>query len=216
MSVTTDNPQMFTSDSVEYCTPREVWERVCRLGPIDLDPCGHVGSTVPARTVFIHDKAQWVVAGLRGYHKISWRNEFLREPVPGFTRTLPGFSGAQKLLFLDGLAQPYWHGLTYMNPPYGDVIEDWVKHASQQSLVVGLLPARVDTGWFHEYVYARAAAICFWKGRVWFQGMESGAPFPSAVVLWLNGEQALLGSPLEARKKFRSAFADAGHIEMIR
>ena len=52
----------------------------------------------------------------------------------------------------DGLAQE-WTGNVWCNPPYGRQIGKWVKKAyeSKAHIVVMLLPARTDTGWFHDY-----------------------------------------------------------------
>lgn len=45
----------------------------------------------------------------------------------------------------DGLSQD-WHGVCYMNPPYGKKIGAWMKKASETNgLVVCLVPARTDT-----------------------------------------------------------------------
>jgi site-specific DNA-methyltransferase (adenine-specific) len=52
----------------------------------------------------------------------------------------------------DGLSQP-WTGKVFVNPPYGREIGKWVRKAYEESqngaLVVCLLPARVDTRWWH-------------------------------------------------------------------
>ena len=86
----------------------------------------------------------------------------------------------------DGLKQE-WEGRCYMNPPYGRRIGDWIKKAYEESqngkLIVGLLPARTDTKWFHEYIYKKAE-IRFIKGRLKFNDAESNAPFPSMIVIW--------------------------------
>ncbi len=85
----------------------------------------------------------------------------------------------------DGLAQQ-WHGVCWMNPPYGDVIRDWMRKAYESAkdgaTVVCLVPARVDTGWWWEY--ARFGEVRFLRGRLKFGGGETGAPFPSAVVVF--------------------------------
>ena len=86
----------------------------------------------------------------------------------------------------DGLMQK-WEGVCYMNPPYGRSIGKWIQKAYNSSkegaVVVGLLPARTDTKWFHEYIYNKAE-IRFIKGRLKFGGCKNSAPFPSMIVIW--------------------------------
>lgn len=65
-------------------------------------------------------------------------------------------------------------------------------------MVVCLLPSRTDTRWWHNYVM-RAAEIRFVEGRLKFGGASSGAPFPSAVVVFRPGEQQLRVSSMHAR-----------------
>lgn len=87
----------------------------------------------------------------------------------------------------DGLSLPWKFGSVFMNPPYGREIKHWVKKAYDEAgggtVVVGLLPARTDTKWFHEYIYGKAE-IRFVKGRLKFGGHTNAAPFPSMVVVW--------------------------------
>lgn len=91
------------------------------------------------------------------------------------------FSAAQ-----DGLAQD-WSGETvWCNPPYGRVIAEWMKKAyesaQQGATVVLLVPARTDTGWYHDY--AMQGEVRFLRGRVKFGGSPNAAPFPSIVVVF--------------------------------
>lgn len=85
----------------------------------------------------------------------------------------------------DGLAQD-WTGVCWMNPPYGDVIPDWIGKARASALagatVVCLVPARVDTGWWWEN--CRHGEVRFLRGRLKFGGSPNSAPFPSAVVVF--------------------------------
>ena len=87
---------------------------------------------------------------------------------------------------VNGLAQR-WTGTCWMNPPYGRQIGMWVKKAREESrrraIVVGLLPARTDTAWWHAHVM-RAHEIRLLEGRLTFVGAPSPAPFPSAVVIF--------------------------------
>jgi len=71
----------------------------------------------------------------------------------------------------DGLKQDWSYDNVFMNPPYGREIAKWVKkardEAKQGALVVCLLPANVDTAWFHDYIYDQAE-IRFPRGRINF------------------------------------------------
>lgn len=86
----------------------------------------------------------------------------------------------------DGLSQE-WRGSCWMNPPYGKTIGAWVEKAYKSAkengaTVVCLLPARVDTRWWHDH--CAKAEVFFVKGRIKFGDAKSGAPFPSAVVVF--------------------------------
>lgn len=91
----------------------------------------------------------------------------------------------------DGLAQE-WNGVCWMNPPYGSEIGSWVRKAwesaQQGATVVCLVPARVDTGWWWDY--CRFGEVRFLRGRLRFGGGDTGAPFPSAVVIFERGQPA--------------------------
>ena len=87
----------------------------------------------------------------------------------------------------DGLAQE-WHGMTYMNPPYGREIGAWVDKlvksycAGTVYEAIALVPARVDTQWWKTLTQA-CTFFCFVEGRLSFEGNDgNNAPFPSAVV----------------------------------
>jgi phage N-6-adenine-methyltransferase len=85
----------------------------------------------------------------------------------------------------DGLSQS-WHGVCWMNPPYGRDIGKWIKKAYESSLqgatVVCLVPSRTDTKWWHDY--AMQGQIEFIKGRLKFGDAKNSAPFPSAIVVF--------------------------------
>lgn len=86
----------------------------------------------------------------------------------------------------DGLAQE-WRGVCWMNPPYGREIGAWIEKAYRSAkhhgaTVVCLLPARVDTRWWHEY--CARGEVHFVKGRLRFGAAGANAPFPSAVVVF--------------------------------
>lgn len=88
----------------------------------------------------------------------------------------------------NGLLQR-WHGLCWMNPPYGREIGRWIAkavgeiHQGHAARVVCLLPARTDTAWWHELVMPYGD-IHFLRGRVRFEGAKHAAPFPSTIVIF--------------------------------
>ena len=91
----------------------------------------------------------------------------------------------------DGLTQSWKGERVFMNPPYGRKITDWVKKAYLESLggalVVGLLPARTDTTWWHGFVQNKGQ-VYFLKGRLKFGNSQNAAPFPSVIVVWWGQE----------------------------
>ena len=96
----------------------------------------------------------------------------------------------------DGLAQSWQtDGAVWCNPPYGKDIVKWVRKAYYESrggqTIVMLIPARVDTRWFHEYVYHRAELV-FLRGRLRYgtngTPAKNSAAFPSMVVIY-NGKE---------------------------
>lgn len=77
-----------------------------------------------------------------------------------------------------------WHREAYL-PGVGDWVEKCYNTAQAGRTVVMLLPARVDTKWFHKFIYNRESVeIRFIEGRLKFGDAENTAPFPSMVVVF--------------------------------
>lgn len=95
-------------------------------------------------------------------------------------------------------------GNAYVNPPFGRELPKWMKKCYEESIkgitVVMLIPARVDTRYWHDYAFKYARCICFVKGRITFERFGSKtpkeewvpAPFPNAIVVFgeCNSNQA--------------------------
>lgn len=86
---------------------------------------------------------------------------------------------------VDGLTQPWYPLRSFVNPPYGRDVGQWVakgyNEALKGTLVVLLLPAYTDTQWFHDYCLPYGQ-IEFLRGRLKFIGAASSAPFRSMLV----------------------------------
>lgn len=103
----------------------------------------------------------------------------------------------------DGLCRA-WQGAVYMNPPYGEVIGQWIAKlvaahgAENVTEAIALVPARTDTRWFQ---LLRDFPLCFIRGRLRFSDADNSATFPSVVVY--------MGPNLS---RFANAFMDLGDI----
>lgn len=91
----------------------------------------------------------------------------------------------------DGLAHSWAGHVAYVNPPYGREISAWVRKCADEAdagaTCVMLIPARVDTAYWHDVIFPRAAEIYFVRGRVRFElngAPGAPAPFPCAVVVF--------------------------------
>lgn len=88
-----------------------------------------------------------------------------------------------------------WPGAVWLNPPYGRGLNRWVAKAAATAkagtTVVMLIPARPDTRYWAEHIWDHkhhrphpGVEVRFLRGRLCFGGAKSGAPFPSAVVIF--------------------------------
>jgi site-specific DNA-methyltransferase (adenine-specific) len=93
----------------------------------------------------------------------------------------------------DGLRQR-WTGRVWMNPPFGPDLVRWVRKAWESArdgdaeIVVCLLPARVETGYWHD-VCSRGE-VRYVRGRLRFGGVNGTAPFASAIVVFRCANRA--------------------------
>jgi len=99
------------------------------------------------------------------------------------------YDAATDALRQDWVADAGPDGVVWLNPPYSKVALFFEKAAStarQGTTVVCLVPARVDTAWWHDHALS-ASEVWFVRGRVTFtrpDGTGAPAPFPSAVIVF--------------------------------
>lgn len=94
----------------------------------------------------------------------------------------------------DGLKQSWFaEGNTYVNPPFGKKLYDWVAKSYYESIkgiiVADLIPSRTDTRAWHDFCFK--GNILFIKGRIRFEDQRdvsvkdnNPAFFPSALVVF--------------------------------
>lgn len=74
----------------------------------------------------------------------------------------------------DGLSLP-WGGRVWLNPPYGKETGIWLEKMAAHNNGTALIFARTDTDMFFKYVWSKATALLFIKGRITFLDV-SGVP----------------------------------------
>ncbi len=108
----------------------------------------------------------------------------------------------------NALAVSWGTNTCFMNPPYGREIGKWMEKAHQESqlgaMVVCLVPARTDTGWWHRH--SMCGEIRFLKGRIKFVGAKHCAPFPSAIIIFRPAGGQM--QPRACSKKTRRGWRD--------
>lgn len=67
----------------------------------------------------------------------------------------------------NGLTLP-WSGRVWCNPPYGRKLGPFLERLAEHGNGIALVFARTETAAFHEFVWSRADAIAFPKGRIRF------------------------------------------------
>ena len=90
----------------------------------------------------------------------------------------------------DNALERVWHGVCWLNPPYGgngnNKLEKWVRKAHGEGKrpdcsIVMLVPARTNTNWWHDCCMDSAEIILI-RGRPKFGDAKHGLPQPLALV----------------------------------
>ena len=83
----------------------------------------------------------------------------------------------------------------FCNPPYS-TIKLWVKKCYEESkkgsIVVMLIPARVDTTYWHDFIFPFAREIIFIRGRLKFNDHKNPSTFPSAIIIFKKRKRKYL------------------------
>jgi hypothetical protein len=93
----------------------------------------------------------------------------------------------------DGLAQP-WHGLVFMNPPFGGRRGHvpWLRKFLAHGNGVAIVRAYTSSDWFHDYVVPHAETLLFPRGKTKFHRPDGsiGTAPGHGIVLVGMGEAA--------------------------
>lgn len=98
----------------------------------------------------------------------------------------------------DGLSAR-WEGRVWLNPPYGDVTEHWLRRIADHGNGTALVFARTETAAWHRFIWPRAHAVLFFAGRLHFHypdgtRAKANAGGPSALIAYSEADAAVLAS----------------------
>lgn len=110
-----------------------------------------------------------------------------------------------------GLSEP-WKGRVWLNPPYGrpSIIVPWVRKMAEHNHGTMIIFARTETDMFFEYVWNKASALLFLRGRLHFHRADgtrakANAGAPSVLVAYGDADAERLiyatekGAPLNGQ-----------------
>lgn len=88
----------------------------------------------------------------------------------------------------DGLSLP-WSGRVWCNPPYGLQAAKWLERMADHGNGIALIFARTETDMFFRWVWERAHAVLFLRGRLYFHRVDgtraaANAGAPSCLVAY--------------------------------
>lgn len=187
---------LMSSKWQHWTSPPKFLERLHRLGRPALDPCSNFASRTGALI-------EWF--GTEAYHREQAERAYedrckKLEKVPTKAEREQASERAANVLGLDliaagalgrnaspkdGLVES-WSSLglisyAYWNPAFNQLAA-WLKKGADERdqgvESVGLFPARTDTVGFHQHVFGRANAGCFWQGRINFDNAPPGSERP--------------------------------------
>ena len=132
------------------------------------------------------------------------------------------------LPYKDGLVEEWNYKTIFVNSPYGadrergTTIKDWVKkceeaHQTYYAEVIALIPVATNTRHWKDYIFGKAAGICFLydtRLRFMLNGKldEKGAPMSCAMVYWGNDISRFVelfspyGAALDMTKHINASF----------
>jgi hypothetical protein len=125
--------------------------------------------------------------GINGHHRSrGYSDEWLTPPEliarlgrfdldPCTPAEMPWETAARRYTSIDdGLSQP-WEGRVWLNPPYGPETGKWLKRLAAHGDGIALVFARTETATFFRWVWPKADALLFLRGRIHFRRIDGTA-----------------------------------------
>lgn len=133
-----------------------------------------------------HDRTTGKEDWLTPPHILRALGQFDLDPCAPLQR--PWDMAARHLTITDNGLTQAWAGRVWLNPPYGNETDKWMRRLAEHGDGLALIFARTETASFFPWVWDHADAIMFLKGRLRFwtrEGKEGGtAGAPSCLVAY--------------------------------
>lgn len=123
----------------------------------------------------------------------------------------PGWETATEHYVLphDGLILP-WHGMVWLNPPYGAEVWTWLDRLAQHGSGVALIFARTETTGFVRQVWEKAHGVLFLHGRLHFH-YPDGERAPANA----GAPSCLVAYGPDAAERLRTCQLDGTYVPLI-
>lgn len=108
----------------------------------------------------------------------------------------------------DGLLLP-WRDMVWLNPPYGNVTCHWLQRLAEHGQGIALVFARTETKMFHKWVWPRASAMLFLRGRIHFHHIDGSKAKGNA-----GGPSVLISYGNVAAERLRAATRLGHYIQL--
>jgi len=135
--------------------------------------------------------------------------DFDLDPCAPINRPWP--TAKQHYTITDNGLLKEWRGRVWCNPPYGPKTGEWMRRCAEHKNCTALIFARTETQQFFAYIWPRATAVCFLKGRLSFyhvNGTKGGtAGAPSMLVAWDDDNANAIWDAIE-NLRIKGAFVD--------
>lgn len=165
----------YSSKRRDWNTPRDLYDHLNRTFHFMLDACADHSNALAAN--YFTEELSCLTASWEG------QRTFMNPPYGKAEQPCPANCKKKKCLppSADN-PKGRGHHITAYIPGIEDFVRKAYAEAQEGALVVCLLPARTDQAWYHDY--CRKGDIVHLRGRLNFDDGDSGAPFPSMLVIF--------------------------------
>ena len=165
---------------------------------------------------FAHDRTTGKEDWLTPPEIIQALGPFDLDPCSPMPR--PWDTAAKHYTMTDNGLMKEWKGRVWMNPPYGNETERWMRKLAHHGDGIALIFARTETKAFFPWVWGHASAFLWVKGRINFytkEGKRGGTAGAPSVLIAYGSECAAKLKACGIAGHFMENTKDIGAVEGV-